>query len=317
VSFEYRAFVDVAGGSGADSMTLAVAHAEPRGDASVAMLDLLREVRPPFSPEATVAEFAMVLRTYGVAEVVGDRYAGDWPREQFRRHGIEYVPSTRSKSDIYREVLPLINAGRVELLDHERLLQQLASLERRVARGGRDTVDHAPGSHDDVANAVCGALLLVAEGDGGEPFMLLGGSVAAEWEARRSPAVEATSEVAPADNEDEDDPELPDEELPQDGDDENGSRPGGQSWSVLTRVRQAAAGMVDAYQRSREERRRSHVTAAAAASRTHERERRVAALRERDAEQERISEERRRASATFVERAVRRNLGYFPDDWWR
>jgi hypothetical protein len=27
-----------------------------------------------------------------------------------------------------------------------------------VARGGRDSISHAPGSHDDVANAVCGAL---------------------------------------------------------------------------------------------------------------------------------------------------------------
>src|SRR5262245_44587375 len=42
----YSAFVDPSGGS-ADSMTLAIAHAED----GVAVLDCLRERRPPFSPE--------------------------------------------------------------------------------------------------------------------------------------------------------------------------------------------------------------------------------------------------------------------------
>lgn len=36
---------------------------------------------------------------------------------------------------------------------------QLVGLERRTARGGRDSIDHPPGGHDDVANAVAGALL--------------------------------------------------------------------------------------------------------------------------------------------------------------
>jgi hypothetical protein len=32
----------------------------------------------------------------------------------------------------------------------------------RFARGGKDSIDHAPGGHHDVANAACGALSLVA-----------------------------------------------------------------------------------------------------------------------------------------------------------
>jgi hypothetical protein len=40
------------------------------------------------------------------------------------------------------------------------LISQLHGLERRTARGGRDSIDHAPGAHDDIANAVAGALLL-------------------------------------------------------------------------------------------------------------------------------------------------------------
>jgi hypothetical protein len=161
----YVAFVDPSGGS-ADSMTLAIAHAEkPQSlGASVrVVLDLVREKRPPFSPSAAVLEFIEVLREYRVRRVCGDRYAGEWPREQFRRYGIEYVCAEKTKSDLYRDVLPLLNSGRAELLDEKRLLQQLLGLERRTARGGKDSIDHAPRSHDDVANAVAGALVIALE----------------------------------------------------------------------------------------------------------------------------------------------------------
>ena len=53
----------------------------------------------------------------------------------------------------------MINSGRVDLLEHPRLVAQLSRLERRTGRGGRDSIDHAPGDHDDLANAVAGALV--------------------------------------------------------------------------------------------------------------------------------------------------------------
>jgi hypothetical protein len=154
----YFAFVDPSGGS-ADSMTLAVAHEHPT-ERGRAVLDAIREVRPPFSPESVVAEFAALVRTYDIGEVQGDKYGGAWPAERFREHGVDYVPAERAKTDLYVEALPLLNSGRVELLDHPRLRTQLASLERRTGRGtGRDVIDHPPGAHDDVANAVAGALV--------------------------------------------------------------------------------------------------------------------------------------------------------------
>jgi hypothetical protein len=48
------------------------------------------------------------------------------------------------------------------LLDNERLINQLCSLERRVARSGKDSVNHPDGAHDDVINAAAGALVLAA-----------------------------------------------------------------------------------------------------------------------------------------------------------
>ncbi len=53
----------------------------------------------------------------------------------------------------------MLNSGRVELLATPRLEVQLCALERRTARGGRDSIDHPPGGHDDVANAVAGVLV--------------------------------------------------------------------------------------------------------------------------------------------------------------
>jgi hypothetical protein len=151
----YYAFNDPSGGS-SDSMTLAIAHMEHRNSEKVVIVDAIREVRAPFSPEAVVDEFATLLKIYGITAVRGDRYAGEWPRERFRVHGIDYEVSEKSKSDIYRDFLPMVNSRQVDLLDHPRLFGQLVSLERRTARGGRDSIDHPPGAHDDIANSVAG-----------------------------------------------------------------------------------------------------------------------------------------------------------------
>jgi hypothetical protein len=152
----YAGFVDPSGGS-ADSMTLAVAHRER--DRGSIVVDAVRWVRPPFSPEAVVREFAQVLNSYRISRVQGDRYAGEFPRELFHKFGITYEVSPKPKTDLYRGLLPLINSGRCELLDNAKLVGQLVGLERRVSRSSKHSVDHAPGGHDDLANACAGALL--------------------------------------------------------------------------------------------------------------------------------------------------------------
>ena len=67
-----------------------------------------------------VDDFAALLKSHRVSRVTGDRYAGEFPRELFRKHGIAYDTS---------EV-------------------------------GRDTISHPDRGHDDVANAVAGAAAL-------------------------------------------------------------------------------------------------------------------------------------------------------------
>ncbi len=145
----YAAFVDVSGG-GADSHAMAIAHL----DDDLVVLDAVREVRG--SPDAVTEEFAALCKTYRVHRITGDRYGAAWVRDRFAAHGVTYEPSEKSKSDLYRELLPILNSVRCRLLDVPKLEAQLTSLERRTTRGtGRDIIDHPQikGAHDDVANA--------------------------------------------------------------------------------------------------------------------------------------------------------------------
>jgi hypothetical protein len=156
-SVSYYAFVDPSGGSD-DSFTLSISHREH----DRVVIDCIREVKPPFSPEQVIIDFVALLKSsYRLHSVCGDRYGGEFPREQFNKRGIRYNPSERNKSEIYRDFLPLLNSGRVVLPRNDRLIRQLTSLERTTARGsGRDNIDHPAGQHDDVANAVAGAAVL-------------------------------------------------------------------------------------------------------------------------------------------------------------
>jgi hypothetical protein len=166
---QHVGFADPSAGS-SDAFALAIAHGEDRDGTRVTVLDYVSERRSPFSPDAVVAEFAAALKSYGVTKVQADHYAGQWVVEAFAKHGITCEQTAQPKSEIYLNVLPLLNSGRVELLDHARLHAQFLGLERRTSRVGKDVVDHPPGAHDDLANAVAGALV-AAQGPS-EPAML-------------------------------------------------------------------------------------------------------------------------------------------------
>jgi hypothetical protein len=151
----YRAFADPSGGR-RDAATLAITHRE--GERVI--LDLARAWKAPHDPSIVTWEMANVLKSYGLSRVTGDRYAGAWPEQEFLKHGISYSPSDRDKSGLYLAFLPMVLSGQVELLDLKHLKAELVGLERRARSGGRDSVDHAPRAHDDLANAVAGACTL-------------------------------------------------------------------------------------------------------------------------------------------------------------
>lgn len=151
----YVGFVDAASGSGGDSMTMGIAF----HDKDKTVLACLVERKPRFNPEAVTEEFAGILKRYGVHEVTGDRWAKGFVESAFRRHSIKYIESEMSKSDLYMELAPMVTSGQVALLDNKKMVVQLATLERRPSRTGKDLIDHAPGGHDDVINAAAGAIV--------------------------------------------------------------------------------------------------------------------------------------------------------------
>ena len=66
----------------------------------------------------------------------------------------------QTKSELFRDLLPLLNSGRIVLPRNDRLQGQIVGLERRTSAVGRDTISHPDRGHDDVANAVAGAAAL-------------------------------------------------------------------------------------------------------------------------------------------------------------
>ena len=126
------------------------------------MLDLVRGTFGKFDPQQVTSDYAKLLREYRIGSVTGDDYAAQWVQGAWRDTGIVYVQSDIPKSQIYLETLPLFTRGLVRLPDHARLLRELRLLERAAHRGGRESVDHPRGGHDDFANATCGVLRVLA-----------------------------------------------------------------------------------------------------------------------------------------------------------
>ena len=148
---KYVSFTDSSGGS-VDSAATAIGHRE--GDLIV--VDCLREITEPHDPESAADEFVRLFKSYGIRQTNGDRYAAQWCAQAYQKREVEYRPSELPKSGLYLNLLPHLNGKTIKLLDHPRSINQIAALERRTARGGRDSVDHPPQAHDDVANAIAG-----------------------------------------------------------------------------------------------------------------------------------------------------------------
>ena len=174
----YFGTVDPSGG-GADAFALEVSHVEGEGDARTLVVDALRSHRRvgQQAPDlaGVVREYAEVLRAYGLTQVLGDRYSGAWVQQAFAEAGIHYVASQTDKSQAYLALQPWFATGRVELPDHPALARELKNLERRPRPGGRDLVDHPRGQHDDHANVLALAAVVVAQGT--MPLRLLNPSV--------------------------------------------------------------------------------------------------------------------------------------------
>jgi hypothetical protein len=152
----YFLFID-SSGNREDSFCIAIAHKD--GDKII--VDLVREWRPPFSIDGVIDEICALAKSYRIGKATGDRYAGDVIADMFRKRSLPYDPTDYNKSDLYHDLLPLLNTRAIVLPRNERLIMQIVGLERRVGSTGRNSINHAPGGHDDIVNAVAGVAKLV------------------------------------------------------------------------------------------------------------------------------------------------------------
>jgi hypothetical protein len=159
----YHGFVDPSGGR-ADAFTLCLAHSD-RWTGKL-IVDCLRGWQPPLNPESVVGEIATILKSYRVNRVVGDKYAGNWVSSAFDKVGITYLPAAKPKSDLYLHLESLVNTFRAEIPKSKQLITELVNLERRRSKSGKDQVYHPPRGSDDYANAVAGALYILATMEG-------------------------------------------------------------------------------------------------------------------------------------------------------
>ena len=157
-SHRYLAFADVSGGR-VDGSALAIAH---RNGTKV-ILDAVYHWPSPHDPHRVIACQAEECRRYQIRRVVGDNYAAEFVASAFKGQGIRYDKSPQTASALYLELLPQITSKSVALLDNKLLIDQLSNLERRARAGGKDAITHPQNGHDDLANAVAGAITISAQ----------------------------------------------------------------------------------------------------------------------------------------------------------
>lgn len=145
----YWAGIDASGGRG-DAAAAAIATRD--GDRVVVVAT--RRWTSPHDPLVVAREAAAFLRTYGLSTAIADSYAAGFATSTYREAGVALMPADVTRSAAYLHMLPLLTTGRFEIPDDPILRQELLALERRTGSSGKDSVDHPPHGHDDVANAM-------------------------------------------------------------------------------------------------------------------------------------------------------------------
>jgi hypothetical protein len=159
----YVAFSDEAGGTAftGDSSTLCIAH--PDRDNNL-IQDVLLIWAPPYDANSVIEAKAEKLAQYRLRKVTCDKWGSGLAASTYKRNGIVAEQNAKPKSELYLDFLHLLSARRPRLLDEPTQLKELCALQRRVAWGGRESVDHPRGNafHDDAANALAGAMVAAA-----------------------------------------------------------------------------------------------------------------------------------------------------------
>ena len=154
----YVAFVDPAGGTGTDSFTMCIAHMAHDKDRDVVVIDALYESKPPFNFQEIVSALAAHLLVWNINTVTGDDWGGGATRSAFSHVGITYQPCPLSASELYLHSLVGWTSGTIVMLQQPKCVEQLCALRRKIGQAGKESIVHPRNGHDDLANALSGAI---------------------------------------------------------------------------------------------------------------------------------------------------------------
>jgi len=147
--FSITAAVDVSGGQ-SDAAAAAVVFR----DREKVRVAAARRWPAPHDAGKVAKEIIAFFKPYGVRSAIADQYGSGVAKALYNRDGFYLRDAPMTRSEAYLGLLPLLSQGVVELPPLAVLRSELLGLQRRVARTGRDSVDHGRHSHDDLANAV-------------------------------------------------------------------------------------------------------------------------------------------------------------------
>lgn len=153
----YKCFVDVAGGGGKDSYSIAIGHLENEK----AIVDVVRSQAPKFNPLEITSYYAALVKQYNISKVIGDKFSGDYASNNWAKENISYERSEKTKSELYLEAESPFNTERVDIPSKELAIIQLKNLIRKTRSGGKDSVDTDSGQPEDEANVIAGIIYLL------------------------------------------------------------------------------------------------------------------------------------------------------------
>ena len=163
-SVRHHAFVDPSGGS-TDSFTLCIAHNDIAR--RTVILDGMREIKAPFSPEKVVAEFCQLMKSYNMLSCQrrplrqGMAGRGVPPPRHPLHAGRPAQERPLCRGVVAADQQPADRAVRLARADRANLQP-----ERSTRHGGAERIDHPPHGHDDVVNAVAGVAAICSRASG-------------------------------------------------------------------------------------------------------------------------------------------------------
>jgi len=196
-----------------DRTAIAVVHGEDveGTDAKRVVVDRMIVFEGTKANEVTLSDVEDTLfdtwQTYGRPRIRIDPWQGIGLAQRLRRRGVaveEWSYSDRRYGAAAAALFNLLRDGLLDLYDHPALLDELATVRlRETSLPGVVRVDHEPGRHDDLCQALGFAVTALLErADGGGQFLLPEGMIpkapiGRQYEPRGEPAVPVVREGEP------------------------------------------------------------------------------------------------------------------------